>query len=173
MSLHSRWVDFPHARRHAAELAAVPAAAPARARRFAGSSAARRKSKLFAGAASAKTSASPAKVRSGCKHCETVCENCGEDADPKVCSKPKNFVWFDWMPGGAKIYTKTKLMKKIETVTVPELQMGRRRYVPPMRRQRRCRQARHDRLRRCRPKPRPRPPTRRNPSSVSFACPAS
>ena len=59
------------------------------------------------------------KSERGCKHCETVCENCGEDADPKVCSKSKNFVWFDWMPGCAKIHTKTKLMKKIETVTVP------------------------------------------------------
>ena len=54
-----------------------------------------------------------------CKHCETVCENCGEKADTEVCSKPKNFVWFDWNPGGARIYTKTKLMKKVETVTVP------------------------------------------------------
>lgn len=59
------------------------------------------------------------KSECGCKHCETVCENCVEKADPKVCAKPKNFVWFDWTPGGAKIYTKTKLMKKIEMVTVP------------------------------------------------------
>lgn len=61
----------------------------------------------------------PCKSEQGFEHCQAVCENCGEDADPKVCSKPKNFVWFDWMPGTAKIHTKTKLMKKIETVTVP------------------------------------------------------
>jgi hypothetical protein len=28
-------------------------------------------------------------------------------------------VWFDWFPGGAKIYTRTKLMRKSEFVTVP------------------------------------------------------
>ncbi len=59
------------------------------------------------------------KSQRGCKHCETVCENCGDKADTEVCSQSKNFVWFDWMPGAAKIHTKTKLMKKIETVTVP------------------------------------------------------
>jgi hypothetical protein len=61
----------------------------------------------------------PCKSEKGCEHCETVSENCGEGADPEVCSKPKAFVWFDWTPDGATIRTKTKLMKKIETVTVP------------------------------------------------------
>jgi hypothetical protein len=61
----------------------------------------------------------PCKSKKGCKHCETVCDDCEADREAGVCAKPKNFVWFDWMPGGATIRTKTKLMKKIETVTVP------------------------------------------------------
>lgn len=61
----------------------------------------------------------PGRSDRGCKHCETVCENCGDDADPKICSKSKNFVWYDWCPGCGSVHTKTKLMKKIDTVTVP------------------------------------------------------
>jgi hypothetical protein len=44
------------------------------------------------------------------------CDAC----DQKVPhSEPKGFVWFDWFPGGAKIYTRTKLMRKSEFATVP------------------------------------------------------
>jgi hypothetical protein len=48
-----------------------------------------------------------------------VCDDCecGPDA---VCSKPKAFVWYDWIPGCSKhIYTKKKLMKKTVVKTVP------------------------------------------------------
>lgn len=61
----------------------------------------------------------PGHSQRGCKHCETVCENCGEGGDPAVCSRPKNFVWFDWCPSCGSVRTKTKLVKKVETVTVP------------------------------------------------------
>ena len=51
-----------------------------------------------------------------CKHCESVCDDC----DPKICHKPKSFSWYDWLPASnAQIYTKTKLMKKTVTKTVP------------------------------------------------------
>jgi hypothetical protein len=54
-----------------------------------------------------------------CKHCEEVCEDCecGPDA---VHTKPKPFVWYDWIPGCSKqIYTKKKLMKKTVEKKVP------------------------------------------------------
>jgi hypothetical protein len=56
----------------------------------------------------------------GCKHCECVCGTCDEKgSDSAVCAKPKRFVWFNWLPGCAQCYTRTKLMKKTVTVTVP------------------------------------------------------
>ena len=65
----------------------------------------------------------PKRSKKGCKHCETVCAECGDCKESCDCSKPhaepKRFVWTDWCPGCAKIFTKKKLMKKIETVTVP------------------------------------------------------
>jgi hypothetical protein len=47
----------------------------------------------------------------------TTCDETGNDAE--VCSRPKRFVWFNWLPGCAQIYSRTKLMKKTVTVTVP------------------------------------------------------
>ena len=56
----------------------------------------------------------------GCKHCECVCGTCDEKrSDSTVCTKPKRYVWFDWLPGCAQCYTRTRLMKKTVTVTVP------------------------------------------------------
>jgi hypothetical protein len=56
----------------------------------------------------------------GCKHCDCVCTACDEkSAGSTVCAKPKRFVWFDWLAGCAQCYTRTKLMKKTVTVTVP------------------------------------------------------
>jgi hypothetical protein len=56
----------------------------------------------------------------GCKHCECLCDECEHLENPDApVARPKSFVWFDWFPGGAKIYTRTKLMRKTETVTVP------------------------------------------------------
>jgi hypothetical protein len=66
----------------------------------------------------------PKRSKRGCRHCETVCAECGECSDAcscekKVHSKPKRFVWTEWCPGCAKIFTRKKLMKKIEKVTIP------------------------------------------------------
>jgi len=62
----------------------------------------------------------PGHSKPGCRHCECVCGECG---DPCDCSKPhaksKAFVWTDWVPGCASIFTKTKLMQKTITKTVP------------------------------------------------------
>jgi hypothetical protein len=56
-----------------------------------------------------------------CKQCDVVCDPCDDKAkegDP--VSVPKRFIWRDWIPSTcAKIYTKKKLMQKIETKKVP------------------------------------------------------
>lgn len=53
-----------------------------------------------------------------CQHCETVCPDCRTKAgEPKSGSKP--FVWSTWVPGGAKMFTKNKLMKQTVTKKVP------------------------------------------------------
>ncbi len=65
----------------------------------------------------------PERSTKGGKHCEIVCADCGSGENGCDCSTPhaaaKRFAWFDWRPGCAKIFTKKKLMKKIETVKVP------------------------------------------------------
>jgi hypothetical protein len=61
----------------------------------------------------------PRHGRCGCEHCETVCGEC-EACDPKVPhSEPKRLIWLDWIPTGAQMYTRTKLMRKTTTVKVP------------------------------------------------------
>jgi len=47
------------------------------------------------------------------KHCETVCD------DATICTTPKNFVWYEWIPGCATMQSKTKLMKKTITKKIP------------------------------------------------------
>jgi len=55
----------------------------------------------------------------GCEHCKTVCDDC-EMADPKAPHpEPKRIIWLDWFPHGAKVYSRTKLMRKTENVSVP------------------------------------------------------
>lgn len=51
------------------------------------------------------------------KNCDWVCD----ETDPKVaCAQPKKWVWNDWIPGDCgKVYTRTKLMKRTITKTVP------------------------------------------------------
>lgn len=59
----------------------------------------------------------PGHSKRECKHCEDVCDDCD---DPEVCHKPKTFSWYDWVPScKSHIYTKTKLMKKTVTKTIP------------------------------------------------------
>lgn len=60
----------------------------------------------------------PCHGREGCEHCEIVCNECSSDPDAPT-SKPKRFIWTDWLPTKAHMYTRTKLMKKTITKTVP------------------------------------------------------
>lgn len=59
----------------------------------------------------------PGPSKRGCKHCETVCD----ENDPKgPCTHSRPFVWTEWIPADcAKVFTKTKLMKKTVTKKVP------------------------------------------------------
>ncbi len=54
-----------------------------------------------------------------CEHCEMV--KCGgeEGGNDAVCTQPTKFVWTEWIPGCAKIFTKKKLMKRTITKKVP------------------------------------------------------
>lgn len=62
----------------------------------------------------------PGPSQPGCRHCQCVCGTCDKDEKPSTTrSLPKPFVWFDWLPSFADCYTRTKLMKKTVTVTVP------------------------------------------------------
>ncbi len=60
----------------------------------------------------------PCPSKRGCAHCDMVCEECSPNADG-VHSKSKRFLWFDWIPTKAKMYTRTKLMKKTTSKQVP------------------------------------------------------
>jgi hypothetical protein len=55
------------------------------------------------------------------EHCKCVCQDCDKDARPSgVCSEPKAFPWKEWLPVcPPQMYTKTKLMKRVEIVKVP------------------------------------------------------
>ena len=55
----------------------------------------------------------------GCEHCKSVCQSCDESKPSGVCSEPKAFHWKTWCPSFARMYTKTKLMKRTEIVKVP------------------------------------------------------
>jgi hypothetical protein len=48
-----------------------------------------------------------------------VCGECNKEEKADVHAEPKRFVWSDWFPHGAQLYTRTKLMRKSEKVTVP------------------------------------------------------
>jgi hypothetical protein len=61
----------------------------------------------------------PCRSTPGCCHCECVCDECKPCDPSKPYAEPKRFFWLDWLPGGAKMYTRTKLMRKTEHVTVP------------------------------------------------------
>lgn len=63
----------------------------------------------------------PGPSKPTCKHKDSVCEcedsGCGKD---EVIPTPRKLIWFEWRPKGCgKILSKTKLMKKVETKTVP------------------------------------------------------
>lgn len=53
-----------------------------------------------------------------CQHEESVCADCADKSG--VCTSPKRFVWTEWIPGKcSQIFTRKKLMKRIETVKTP------------------------------------------------------
>jgi hypothetical protein len=55
----------------------------------------------------------------GCQHCECLPGSCDENCDCKSpFAAPKKFLWTEWIPGCANVFTKKKLMRKTETVTV-------------------------------------------------------
>ena len=55
----------------------------------------------------------------GCRHAEMICDACNESGKSGVLASPKKFVWTEWMPGCAQVFTKKKLMKKSITQKVP------------------------------------------------------
>ena len=62
----------------------------------------------------------PGHSKPGCRHCDEVCGTCDQPCDGTAPhAKSKNFVWIEWIPGCAKIYTKKKLMQKTVTKKVP------------------------------------------------------
>jgi hypothetical protein len=53
-------------------------------------------------------------------HCEII--DCGAGADkdsPSVSTKPKKFLWTEWIPGCSKIFTRKKLMKRTVEKSIP------------------------------------------------------
>jgi hypothetical protein len=62
----------------------------------------------------------PGPSKPGCRHCETVCDDCEAGSDPSaVHYQSRKFVWTEWIPGCATIRTRKKLMKKTITKTIP------------------------------------------------------
>jgi hypothetical protein len=62
----------------------------------------------------------PGPSKPACRHCEEVCGTSGQPCD---CTSPqgksKRFLWTEWIPGCAKIYTKKKLLQKVVTKKAP------------------------------------------------------
>jgi hypothetical protein len=56
-----------------------------------------------------------------CKQCDMICDDCNKkpkEGDP--IATPKRFVWREWIPSScANIFTKKKLMQRIDTKKVP------------------------------------------------------
>lgn len=67
----------------------------------------------------------PGPSRPGCRHCETVCQDCAAEATDEgaasgVFNLPRAFVWREWIPNPrARVFTKKKLMKKVVKQRVP------------------------------------------------------
>ena len=62
----------------------------------------------------------PGPGKPGCLHCEQVCGTCDQPCDSKApYAEPKSFVWRNWIPSCAQIYTKKKLMQQVVSKKVP------------------------------------------------------
>lgn len=57
----------------------------------------------------------------GCQHCDEACiPTPGDQQKKNLCAGPQRFLWTEWGPSeSAKVYTKKKLMKKVEIRKVP------------------------------------------------------
>lgn len=61
----------------------------------------------------------PGPSKPGCQHCECLPGSQDQTCDCKTpVAAPEKFLWTEWIPGCASIFTKKKLMRKAETVTV-------------------------------------------------------
>ncbi len=61
----------------------------------------------------------PGPSTSKCSKCSRIECDCLAGLNKKVISKPKKFVWTEWLPGTATIRTKKKLMKRTTTKKIP------------------------------------------------------
>lgn len=59
----------------------------------------------------------PGPSKRSTRHCELL-DCCDEELPGAVQAKKKKFVWYEWLPGGAKLFTRKKLMKRTVTTTV-------------------------------------------------------
>ncbi len=56
----------------------------------------------------------------GCRHGEPVClPSEAADKASAPCVQAKCFFWTEWFPSSAKVHTRKKLLKKVETRTIP------------------------------------------------------
>jgi hypothetical protein len=62
----------------------------------------------------------PGPSKPGCRHYDAVCESCTASGDGTLPSAgPKSFVWTEWLPSSARVYTKKKLMKRTVSANIP------------------------------------------------------
>jgi hypothetical protein len=61
----------------------------------------------------------PGPSEPGCKHCEDVCDSASCPCHKGGCCRAPRFVWREWTPGCAKVYTKKKLLKKVVVRKIP------------------------------------------------------
>jgi len=62
----------------------------------------------------------PGPSRPGCQHEEFV--GTQSSASDPVCSAPKRFCWTEWIPGHARIHTRSRLMRQTVTRKIPSYQ---------------------------------------------------
>ncbi|MBX3435227.1 MAG: hypothetical protein KF847_18060 [Pirellulales bacterium] len=59
----------------------------------------------------------PSRVK--CERCKLIDCQCGAGGSESVRSPAKPFQWTEWLPGGARMFTRKKLMKRTIVETVP------------------------------------------------------
>ena len=62
----------------------------------------------------------PGPSKPGCRHCDAVCESCMASGDSTLpLAGTKSFVWTEWLPSSARVYTKKKLLKRTVSANIP------------------------------------------------------